>query len=124
MANARDYFRNSPVPSEADEENWPVLGMSFDVFRLVVIASRLVGFLSCRRRVRIAAVVLAELSSWYEVILQQVIHEWAFLPRGCQRSVRTLVASQPDGDLLDDKHQPDIEVAAVVSTIRNRSSVQ
>lgn len=115
-----DYFRDSPVPSEADEENWPVLGMPFDVFRLVVIASRLsrIAILS-PAELDIAAVVLAELSSWYEVIpaTGKFTSGHSYLV-AANALLRTLVAQQPDGDLLlDDKHPADLEVAAVVSTI-------
>jgi hypothetical protein len=115
-----DYFRNSPVPSDAAEENWPVLGMPFDVFRLVVIASRLsrIAILSTAD-LEIATVVLAELSSWYEVIpaTGKFTSGHSYLV-AANALLRTLVSQQPDGDLiLDEHHQPEIEMAAVVSTI-------
>lgn len=95
-----DYFRDPPVPSDAAEENWPVLGMPFDVFRLVVVASRLS---------RIVSLSPAELEMAADA-LRDIVAANALL--------RTLVSQQPDGDLLlDENHQPKAEVAAVVSTI-------
>jgi hypothetical protein len=115
-----DYFRNSPVPSEAAEENWPVLGMPFDVFRLVVITSRLsrIAILSTAE-LEIAAVVLGELSKWYEVIpaTGKFTSGHSYLV-AANALLRTLISQQPDGDLLlDEYHQPEVEMAAVVSTI-------
>jgi hypothetical protein len=115
-----DYFRDPPVPSEADEENWPVLGMPFDVFRLVIIVSRLsrVALLSVEE-LEIAAVVLAELSRWYELIPAtgkfRSGHSYLVAANAL---LRTLLAQQPGGDLLlDGTHQPKIETAAVIATI-------
>jgi hypothetical protein len=115
-----DYFRDPPVPSGANEENWPVLGIPFDVFRLVVIASRLrrIAILTTAE-LEIAAAVLAELSRWYEVIpaTGKFTSGHSYLV-AANALLRTLVAQQPDGGLLlDDKHPADLEVAAVVSTI-------
>lgn len=116
-----DYFRDPPVPSEADEENWPVLGMPFDVFRLVIIVSRLsrVAILSVEE-LEIAAVVLVELSKWYEIIPATVgkfTSGYSYLV-AANALLRTLLAQQPDGDLLlDGTHQPEIEMTAVIATI-------
>jgi len=115
-----DYFRDSPVPSEAAEENWPVLGMPFDVFRLVVIVSRLsrIALLS-PAELEIAAVVLAELSKWYEVIpaTGKFTSGHSYLV-AANALLRTLLAQQPDGDpFLDSTHQPEIETATVIATI-------
>jgi hypothetical protein len=114
-----DYFRDPPVPSGADEENWPVLGMPFDVFRLVIIVSRLsrIGILSVKE-LEIAAVVLAELSKWYEVIpaTGKFTGGYSYLV-SANALLRTLLAQQPDGDLLDGTHQPETEMAAVIATI-------
>ena len=116
-----DYFRDSPVPSDAAEENWPVLGMPFDVFRLVVIVSRLSRIAVLEpQELKIAAVVLAELSRWYEVIPRtggKFTSGHSYLV-AANALLRTLLAQQQDGDLLlDDTHHPKSEMAAVVATI-------
>ncbi len=115
-----DYFRDPPVPSDAAEENWPVLGMPFDVFRLVVIASRLSRIASLSpAELKIAAVVLRDLSSWYELIppTNKFRSGYSYIV-AANALLRTLISQQPDGDLLlDENHQPEAEVAAVVSTI-------
>jgi hypothetical protein len=118
-----DYFQNSPVPfeaTEATEENWPVLGMPFDVFRLIVIVSRLsrIAILSTAE-LEIAATVLAELSRWYEIIpaTTKFTSGHSYLV-AANALLQTLVAYQPDGDLLlNNNHQPELEMAAVISTI-------
>jgi len=115
-----DYFHDSPVPSGAAEENWPVLGMPFDVFRLVVMVSRLsrIALLS-PAELEIAAVVLAELSKWYEVIptTGKFTSGHSYLV-AANALLRTLLAQQPEGDhFLDGTHQPKIETAAVIATI-------
>jgi hypothetical protein len=94
--------------------------MPFDVFRLVVIASRLSRIASLSpAELEIAATVLRDLSSWYELIPAtgkfRSGHSYIVAANAL---LRTLVSQQPDGDLLlDEYHQPEAEVAAVVSTI-------
>lgn len=115
-----DYFHDSPVPFDHPVENWPVLGMPFDVFRLVIVVSRLSrSIIFSSEQLEIAVVVLAELARWYEVIpaTGKFSSGHSYLV-AANALLRTLIAQQPNGDLLlDDAHQPDVETAAVVSTI-------
>jgi hypothetical protein len=115
-----DYFRDPPVPSGPDVENWPVLRMPFDVFRLVITVSRLsrAAILSIEER-EMATVVLAELSKWYKPFPAsgKFTTGHAYLV-AANALLRNILAQQPNGDLLPDgNHPPETEMPAVIGTI-------
>ena len=59
------YFKKSPLPSDNYERNWPILGVPYSMFRLIVTVLRLfhLDFLSIED-IAIGASVLAELIEW------------------------------------------------------------
>lgn len=60
-----EYFRETPLPTGEDRENWPVLGVPYRLFRLVVKSSRLSSRLPLSEQdLEMAKKMHAVLSRW------------------------------------------------------------
>lgn len=61
------YFQNSPLPSDNKEQNWPILGVPYKLFRLIIAVSRLMHLDSLSiDDLAVSKMVYNELTKWIE----------------------------------------------------------
>lgn len=118
-----EYFQFSLLPSDEKWESWPVLGVPYKLFRLIVIISNLAR----RRRplgeedLAIAAFAITELHQWVNFLASNASSPGRLYILAAKVLLEDILSQQPEGISLKDSAQADInrfanEITAVAVT--------